>query len=105
VSVTGPGKPYLRIPAGSTGEITEEDGWVAAETGTGIGTGVGVGGSVGVLGRGDSFKVGLAAGVAAFLGGLEKSNAVMDAPVAAEVAAIIRSVALDIRKMVESLKG
>lgn len=101
VSVTGPGKPYLRIPAGSTGEMTDEAGWAAAETGTGIGTGVGAGGSTGAAGREGSFRVGVAVDWAAFLEDLEKSNAVRDAPVAADVAAMMRSVALDMREVVK----
>ena len=99
VSVTGPGNPYLKIPAGSTGEKTDEAGWVAAETGTGTGTGVGAGGSAGATGRGGSFKVGVAIGWGAFLADFEKSNAVRDAPVAADVAAIMRKVALDMMKV------
>ena len=68
---------------------------MAAETGTGIGTGVGVGGSAGAAGCGTSFSVVVDGVGAVFLEGFEKSRAVTDAPVAAEAAARMISVVLD----------
>src|ERR1700759_1417579 len=96
VSATGPGKPYRRMPAGSTGEMREaETGCVDTATGTGTGTGVGGGGIAGVdIDVGGSFKVGV--GLSSSFRGLGISSAVSDAPANADVAAMMAMVVLDI---------
>lgn len=96
MSATGPGKPYRKIPEGSTGEtMADEDGRVDTAIGTGTATGVGRGGiaCVVVLVMGAVLNVGVGTGIS--LGGLENMRAVSDAPAAAEVAAITARVNLD----------
>ena len=94
-SDTGPGIPYCRTPAGSTGDTTGPD-FVEMATGTGTGTGVGGGGLAivdGNDGKG-SFNVGV--GFSSSFRGLGISRAVKDAPANADVAAMMAMVALDI---------
>ena len=65
-----------------------------AETGTGTGTGTGGGGIAGEAGDGVSFRMGV--GAAASFRGFEKTKAEREAPAAADVAAIMAIVVLDI---------
>jgi hypothetical protein len=84
-SDTGPGKPYWKMPLGST---RETPGWVVVgRRGIGEALGSGLGGSERVVGDGVVW-VGLDL--------LEKMAAVIAAPAAALEAAIIAGVAFDI---------
>lgn len=98
VSAIGPGKPYRRIPAGSTGETTAgRADCVGAITGTGLGTATGTGGAAtGTRGAGAASFTGDGGDrEGALLGGREKIRALSDAPAAADVAATMARVVFD----------
>lgn len=95
MSATGPGKPYLKTPAGSTGETSgERTGCVATATGgTGTETGVGTGGRVAEEGRYDCGTA--VGGGVSLLRELETKRRLSDAPNAADVPATMARVVFD----------
>jgi len=99
VSAIGPGKPYRSIPAGSTGETRAATaGCVGVMTGTGLGTatGAGAGGGIDGLGtEGAAPGVEVDVGVGWFFDERANIKALSDAPAAADDAATMARVVLD----------
>ena len=87
VSVTGPGKPYCRMPVGLTGAPRVEEGI------EGIGAGAG---NAGAVRDGEGNGVVLGTELSAFERDDENIKAVRAAPAPAEVAAMMARVVLDI---------
>lgn len=93
-SDTGPGKPYWRIPLGSTGEMSAGDG--VEVTGTAGNDAAGGGGTTGVeVITFVPFNVSVGVGAGMLSLDLEKMIALSEAPAAADAAATMARVDFD----------